>query len=125
MRQLVSCCGGGPAAWARLSPDQGRLPSWLKYASMIPHIDRTSNWTDGTVFHNRLLRDGWQPLAEAAGERWEHRQSRQPLTLMFTELDWNARVFGCPHQVEYALRTAAGDVVPLPGVTWADWDQRG
>ncbi len=63
-------------------PDQGRLPSWLKYAGTIPLIDRTSNWTDGTVFHNRLLRDGWQPLAEAGGERWEHRQPRQPLTLM-------------------------------------------
>jgi len=107
------------------APDQGRLPSWLKYASTIPHVDRTNNWTDRTVFHNRLLRDGWVLVADSAGGSWERHHSHQPLTLVFTELGWDARAFGGPHLAEYALRSAESDVLALQGVTWADWDQRG
>jgi hypothetical protein len=106
-------------------PDQGRLPPWLKRASTIPHVDRTNNWTDRTVFHNRLLCDGWQLAADAPRETWQRQPAGQPLTLLLTGLGWDVRASGGPHLVEYALRGAEGDVVELPGVTWADWDQRG
>jgi hypothetical protein len=106
-------------------PDQGSLPSWLERSSTIPHVDSTNNWTDRTVLHNRLLRDGWQPRVEPARETWEHRSPHEPLTLVFRELGWNPRATGGPHQVEYALRTQNGVVEDLPDVTWADWDQRG
>jgi hypothetical protein len=104
-------------------PDRGRLPRWLKTVNALPHIDRTNNWTDRTVFHNRLLRDGWQPLADHT--TWERRHPQQPDTLVFTELGWDARAFGGPHTVDYLLRGADGLVKHLPRVTWADFDQRG
>jgi hypothetical protein len=125
-------CAGGLFAEARSlwlgwkdGPDQGVLPAWLERASTVAHVDRTNNWTDRMVFHNRLLRDGWKLVVDAGRETWEHRHPRQPLDLLFRELGWDARAFGGPHQVEYLLRDADGEEVSLPGVTWADLDQRG
>jgi hypothetical protein len=106
-------------------PDQGGLPPWHERASTVAHVDRTNNWTDRTVFHNRLLRDGWILVGGATRETWEHRHPHQSLTLVFTELGWDPRAYGGPHRVEYALRNADGALVELPGVTWADWDQLG
>jgi hypothetical protein len=106
-------------------PDQGDVPAWLERASSIPHVDRTNNWTDRTVFHNRLLRDGWILVADATGESWEHRHPHQPVVLVFRELGWDPRAYGGPHSVAYTLRNASGDPVSLRGVTWADWDRRG
>ncbi len=111
-------------AWGN-DPDQGQLPPWLTIAKTIAHVDRTNNWTDRTVYHNRRIRDGWQLVTEAPRERWQRQQPDGPLRLMLDEIGWNPRAFGGPHVVEYALRLADERVEALPDVTWADWDQRG
>jgi hypothetical protein len=125
-------CGGGlfpdrRSVWLGSSdwPDQGDLPAWLVRASAIAHLDRSNNWTERTVFHNRLLRDGWTLVTEAGRELWEHRRAGHSESLRFTELGWDPRAFGGPHQVEYALHDGTGGMERLPHVTWADWDQRG
>jgi hypothetical protein len=125
-------CAGGlfsdrRSIWAGWNdgPDQGDLPAWLERAATLPHVDRTNNWTDRTVFHNRLLRDGWLVAANATRESWGHRHPSEPSELVLREIGWDPRAFGGPHQVEYALRSAEDEMISLPGVTWADWDQRG
>jgi hypothetical protein len=106
------------------APDQGTLPVWLKPASSLPHLDRTQNWTNRTVFHNRLLRDGWLRVADAPGDVWERRHRGHPGTLLLTELGWDPRAHGA-HLVHYALRMPDANLQPLHRVTWADWDQHG
>lgn len=108
-------------------PDQGELPRWLKLSKDIPHHNQSNNWTERTVYFNRLLRDGWTPLpgADVVGARWERRSpdSRETL-VMIPKSDSDFRAHGGPHVIEYEVR--AGDrVVPLGRLTWADWDQRG
>jgi len=101
------------------------LPPWLEIARTIPHVDRTNNWTDRTVYHNRLVRDGWQLVAEAPRERWQRQQPDGPLMLLLDEIGWDPRAFGGPHVVEYTVRAPDERIEVLPGVTWADWDHRG
>ncbi len=92
-------------------PDDGTLPAWLEIAQgHPPYVDGTPNWTERTVWLNRLLRDGWRRLA-----------ARLTLTMALrSEADFGA--YGGPHVVEYAVRDEAGAAVPLGR---ADWDHRG
>ena|SRR5215471_8492874 len=125
------CTGGmfpeDRAVWLgwRAEPDTGNLPGWLARARTLPHIDRTNNWTDRTVFHNRLLRDGWQRVPGAQPETWRRHHPRRQRSLLLTERGWDARAYGGPHLVEYAVETTDGAVQALPGATWADWDHSG
>jgi hypothetical protein len=125
-------CTGGlfPApdrVWVpgKADPDQGQLPKWLGRVDAPPHVDRTNNWTDRTVFHNRLLRAGWERTAHTRFERWEHASPGGHHALVLRELGWDPRAFGGPHMVQYALRDRAGVERDLPGLTWADWDYAG
>jgi hypothetical protein len=107
-------------------PDQGRLPRWLRGTAEAPYIDRTNNWTERTVFLNRLLRDGWQLVAEAPRETWEHRHPRQPLMLIMTQASCEFRAYGGPYRLEYTVRPEPGaERIALGQATWADWDQHG
>lgn len=110
------------------SPDEGVLPGWLRPSGPLPpYVDGTNNWTDRTVWFNRLLRDGWARVERSAPETWERRNPTGDLTLVMTllsEADFAA--YGGPHVVEYAVRVEpTGDVIPLGRATWADWDQQG
>jgi hypothetical protein len=109
-------------------PDQGVLPAWLSLQTdPPPYIDRTSEWTDRTVFINRLLRDGWTTTGAAGGpETWERRNPRGEGTLVLVERDAGMHAFGGRHALEYARYAEdGGDLTILGNATWADWDQRG
>jgi hypothetical protein len=113
--------GAGP-------PDQGEVPIWLKPAGNLPpYVDRTHNWTDRTVWMNRLLRDGWERVPEERPETWRRLDPSGRSWLEMTirsEADFAA--YGGPFVVEYALVPVSGDeILPLGLATWADWDQRG
>jgi hypothetical protein len=128
-------CTGGyfpdrQAAWLGFGsdpPDEGQLPRWLTMSTAVPpYVDRTNNWTDRTVYVNRLLRDGWVRVPGAPVETWERRHSQQPLTLIMTHTSFDFHAYGGPYVVEYAVRPEPGaDPVRLGHATWADWDQRG
>jgi hypothetical protein len=109
-------------------PSQGRLPRWLDTTTALPpYVDRTNDWTDRTVWINRLLGDGWSRVDGAAPETWERRSPSGELTLAMTVLsnsDFGA--YGGRYVVEYNIRAdASSKVVPIGRATWADWDQRG
>ncbi len=109
-------------------PDEGVLPGWLAQSGRLPpYVDRTNNWTERTVWFNRLLRDGWERVEDTAPETWECRNRAGDQTLVMTHLseaDFAAN--GGPHVVEYAVRyERTADILPLGPATWADWDQRG
>jgi hypothetical protein len=108
-------------------PDQGQLPRWLRLtAALPPYVDRTSNWTDRTVYVNRLLRDGWQPVPEAPAETWQRPHRAGAPSLMMTQVGFDFGAYGGPYRVEYAVRAEPGaEPTPLGPATWADWDQRG
>jgi hypothetical protein len=108
-------------------PDQGHLPSWLVPSTAVPpYIDRTNNWTERTVYINRLLRDGWVRVSQAPAETWERRYAHQPLTLVMTRTGFDFQAYGGPYIVEYAVRPEPGaELIHLGRGTWADWDQRG
>jgi hypothetical protein len=108
-------------------PDQGKVPRWLRMAAALPpYVDRTNNWTDRTVYINRLLRDGWEPVPDAPAETWQRRHPTEPLTLVMTETGFDFHAYGGPYLTEYAVRTEPGaEPVPLGPATWADWDQQG
>lgn len=66
-------------------PDQGALPGWLPTTTSPPaYIDRSNNWTERTVWINRLLRDGWTRTDETACEVWERPGPDGALTLIMT-----------------------------------------
>jgi hypothetical protein len=109
-------------------PDQGRLPPWLTPTTAPPpYLDRTDDWTDRTVWLNRLLRDGWHRLDGASPETWQRPNPDATLTLLMTlrsNTDFHA--YGGRHVIEYAVRTEPdGPTTPLGRATWADWDHRG
>jgi hypothetical protein len=109
-------------------PDQGSLPSWLKLqAGLLPYIDRTADWTERTVFINRLLRDGWARTDQGGPETWEHHNPHGAGTLIMTErADADLHSFGGRHLLEYAVYTRAGsDLTVLGTATWAGWDHHG
>jgi hypothetical protein len=113
---------GGTAA-----PDQGRLPWWLTLRREYPpYLQRTPEWTDRTVFINRLLRGGWERVEGPRLETWQRRGPGGQGTLLHTELGWDARAYGGPYMVGYGLQNEQEDeLTPIEGATWADWDQRG
>jgi hypothetical protein len=112
-------------------PGQGALPPWLTVTKDVPHLDPTHSASDRLIFHNRLLRDGWvrreSPAeAERQPETWERRQPGGEWTLLMDEIGWDARTYGGPYLVAYALSPGGGrEVLPLADATWADWDRRG
>ena len=115
-------------------PDQGTMPPWLTQATTVPRPDQTPNWTDRTVWHNRLWRDGWQPVGGEQGtasvyeERWQRRHPTEPLTLVMrqTHTGFATHPYGGPYVMDYALRREPSDeLTDLGPATWADWDQRG
>ena len=109
-------------------PDRGRLPAWLTTTTALPpYVDRTNDWTERTVWINRLLRCGWERVEGAVPETWQRRNPEGDLSLLMT-LRSNAdfAAFGGRHVVEYAVRTEPrGELIPLGRATWADWDQGG
>jgi hypothetical protein len=114
--------------WDSPLPDQGRLPSWLTMTSeRPPHIDGTNDWTDRTVWMNRLLRDGWTRREGAEPETLERASRAGDVTLamrILSNMEFGA--FGGRYVIEYGLRSESGDAeVELGRATWADWDQRG
>lgn len=114
--------------WDSPQPDQGRLPTWLEMTiERPPYIDGTNDWTDRTVWMNRLLRDGWTRREGAVPETWERASPAGDLTLamrIVTNTDF--RAYGGRYVIEYAVRTEpGGPEIELGRATWADWDQRG
>lgn len=109
-------------------PDGGAHPAWLTTATgPPPYLDGTPNWTERTVWLNRLLRDGWQCVADASPETWEHDNPAAGLSLeMVLRSDADFTAHDGPHVVDYAVRHGASErVVPIGRATWADWDRRG
>lgn len=109
-------------------PDQGTLPDWLPTTTAQPaYIDRSNDWTERTVWMNRLLRDGWTRTDETAPEVWERSGPDGTLTLVMTvRAATNFGTFGGRYLIDYAIRDDAQRIVgPLGQATWADWDQNG
>lgn len=109
-------------------PDKGALPSWLAPAPALPpYVDGTPNWTDRTVWFNRLLRDGWRRVPDVVPETWRRPNPVGNLMLIMTpRSDADFAAHGGPWLVDYALRLeATGQVLAIGRATWADWDQRG
>jgi hypothetical protein len=114
--------------WESPQPDQGQLPDWLQMTTeRPPYIDGTNDWTDRTVWINRLIRDGWTRREGTVPETWERRSPSDDMTLamrIVTNIDF--RAYGGRYVIEYAVRTNPdGQEVELGRATWADWDQRG
>jgi hypothetical protein len=110
------------------APDQGEVPAWLRPApNLPPYVDRTGNWTDRTVWLNRLLRDGWERVPDERPETWRHLDSTGQRRLEMTiRAEDDFATYGGPFVVEYALVPAtADDLIPLGPATWADWVQSG
>src|SRR5262249_38826433 len=88
--------------------------------------DATPEWTDRTVWHNRLRRDGWSHIAGAEPETWLRPHSALPLTLAMTMTPRALDAAGGRYQTDYAVLDLERDLIArFPSVTWADWDQRG
>lgn len=114
--------------WDSPPPDQGRLPRWLHMTSeRPPYIDGTNDWTDRTVWMNRLLRDGWTRRAGAEPETWERRHpAGDGLLTMVIRSNADLRAYGGRYVIEYAVCSEPGGVeIELGQAAWADWDQRG
>jgi hypothetical protein len=110
------------------SPDAGEVPDWLSVeGGPPPHVDRTDNWTERTVHHNRLRRDGWRRVEEERLETWSHADPTGATTLLMTELsDRDFGAYGGPHVVDYAIQIeASNELIPVGRATWADWDHQG
>jgi hypothetical protein len=108
-------------------PDQGRLPAGLALAPRLPpYVDRTNEWTERTVFINRLLRDGWERAHDSAEEVWQRPNPAGNLTLLMTLSAPGIAGCGGRSIADYALQPQPdGEVMPLGRATWADWDHRG
>jgi hypothetical protein len=129
-------CAGGffpepHALWTGFeldAPDLGTLPAWLRAADRtLVQADGTPDWTDRTVWHNRLRRDGWRRIADAKPETWSRPHPSLPLTLAMTirsTLEFHA--FGGRYLIDYAVHDREGiEIARFPAPTWADWDRRG
>lgn len=109
------------------APNRGALPPSLRLAKDAPYIDHTPDWTDRTVYFNRLLRDSWTPAPSINVQQpvWERPNPGGSRTLVMAPIReaW-FDTYGGRHAVEYALLDN-GDMRPLGRATWADWDHRG
>jgi len=114
--------GYGPAA-----PDLGTLPPTVTLHQGPPAlIDRSQEWTERTVFGNRLLRDGWTPVGAGRTATWEHRHPAAGLTLVMLDRRAGLQSGGGSYHTEYAVRVEPDrELYPLGIATWADWDRRG
>jgi hypothetical protein len=113
--------GGG--TWP---PSRGTLPAWLTVTKDLPYVDPTHQTGDRLILHNRLLRDGWGREPGTGRALWERRRPGGGWTLAMEELGWDARAYGGPYRVAYAVYApGGGELLPLEGATWADWDRRG
>ena len=104
------------------------MPPWLNVTTSTEgYIDRTSDWPDRTVWLNRLMRDGWEPIVSAVPETWRHSNQDDTLLLEMTIVSNLAfGAYGGRTVVEYAVITADHqEIFPLGQATWADWDRRG
>jgi hypothetical protein len=108
-------------------PDVGSVPPSLHISTdHPPHIDRTNDWPDRTVWLNRLLRDGWSPVNGAKRETWQRARPNGDLVLLMSWPADPSAAFNDPLSIEYALlRESDGDMIPVGAASWADWDQRG
>jgi len=110
-------------------PDKGDLAPWLRLTREVPHLDRTPEWTDRTVFFSRLLRDGWASSDDLTHARplWERSSPDGRTTLMMALPDaYDLMAERKPWAAEYALRDdAGGEMRPLGRATWAGWDAAG
>lgn len=106
-------------------PDVGHLPDWLTLTSSPPpYIDRTNDWTERTVLFNRLLRDGWERVADTPAEVWQHRNLSQDLTLIMTQTYLGSGTYVGRYASEYSVRSERNaEVIALGRADWADWDQ--
>jgi hypothetical protein len=82
---------------------------WLPFdPGPLPYVDRTDNWTERMVHHNRLLRDGWTGLEGARLETWARADPTGARTLLMTaHTDRDFGAHGGPHVAEYAVRIEA------------------
>ena len=119
-------------SWITGTPEIGSLPPWLRLTSELPHVQRTPEWTDQTVYFNRLLRGGWTPVPSIDDPKatWEREAPDGAATLiMAPALDADFSTYGGRHVDDYALRrelgSGAGEAVVLGRATWCDFDQRG
>lgn len=108
-------------------PDIGDVPPWFRMESGVGAVqpDRTNDWTDRTVWHHRLRRDGWQAV-DTARLTWERRHPREPRTLRMnvrTALAFGA--FGGRYLIDYEVDEPSGETIAVGRATWADWDARG
>jgi hypothetical protein len=114
--------------WDSPQPDQGRVPKWLRLTSKRPpFIDGTSDWTDRTVWLNRLLRDGWTRREDADPEQWQRGSPSGDLIMVMTILsNMEFGAYGGRHVIEYLVRDESGGTETSFGLaTWADFDQAG
>ncbi len=109
-------------------PDQGNLPEWLRRSTHPAVVDRSVNWTERTVYFNRLRRGGWRQSIPTSGIwQWERTDPTGRQTLVMTELSESSfEEFGGPHITHYSVRDeSSGDEQDLGRLDWADWDHRG
>ncbi|MBA2277774.1 MAG: hypothetical protein H0W06_08415 [Chloroflexia bacterium] len=130
-------CAGGyfperESLWIGFDPnplDQGHLPNWFTATTSISggYTEHGPNWTERTVWFNRLRRGGWERVADEVPETWQRPSPTSDVTLLMTIHSASSfDVYGGPHVLDYALRAEpTGQVIPLGRATWADWDQRG
>lgn len=109
------------------APGRGALPASLSLVKNAPYTDHTPDWTDRTVYFNRLLRDGWTPAPslDAPQPVWERHEPAGGRTLVRAPArDAGFNTYGGRSVDEYALLDK-GELRPLSIATWADWDHRG
>lgn len=103
------------------------------HPKLRPHPLRVEHVPPATApWEQRLLRDGWRLVERGfdarthrrVGERevWEksHPGSAWKLCRQIEDVDFQR--YGGPYSDTYWLETS-GDLIPLSGVTWADWDR--
>ena len=88
---------------------------------------------DSAPWEQRLLRDGWRLLERGfdprshrrIGEReiWQKADPRGRVKLCRQVEDVDFTRYGGPYHDSYWLETK-DDLIPLPAVTWADWERR-
>jgi len=96
-----------------------------------PPLDIGTCPVDSAPWEQRLLRDGWTLLERGfdprthprVGERevWRKERPGGGIALCREVEEWDVRRYGGPHGDTFWLETG-DDLIPLPDVTWADWD---
>jgi hypothetical protein len=120
-----ACFPDGRVLWLGFDasqPDDGAMPPLPITSQPLPYIDRTNDWTNRTVWLNRLLRDGWRPVANTDRETWRHSRPSGGLDLL---ISWPVEN-PSPSLFDVTVHDeASGERIPLGPAMWADWDQQG